>query len=481
MSINLFTIKDAHEVMNTLARQATGDKSIDVIDSESFVDAGTATLESGYENVIQSLAVLIGKTIIDVRKYKGKFGLISAESNDAFENRLRKIYFYSRDNIATGMYNTDIYTNLGTGLDDGDGVGSQYEQFAPLVAERYFSSNFAWDYAKSDYPEQMKIAFTNEGDFIAFVNGVITEVENDLERTLEAKNRLVALDRIAGTKLMVDKGFLGAECSVNLLKAYNDEYGTSYTVAELLKEHTTSFIQFFTARIKLDSDRLTNSTALYHDPMTKTIDGVTYNVLMHTPKEKQKFLYYSPLFTQLNTEMALIFNPEYIKLPNGEGVEAWQSFTSPSAIDVTPALPNGETSEEVKIDFVVGMLFDSDGCMTNNRFKSAYTTPLNARHVYTTTYWHNNFGVIQDYVHPSIVYYLEDEEPEPEIQTDTFEGDGTTTDFELTKTASETPTVTIDGEATTDFTFADNTISFTTAPEDDAEIVAVYTVEPEIL
>ena len=408
MATAIFQVKDAHAVMQSLARQATGQKDITVTDTSSFVSAGTRTLEAGYENLYNALGVLIGRTIVNAKPYSGKFKLIGAKSADAFENRIRKISFYARDPQATGMFNTDIATNLGAGLDDESGVGSQWEQFPAMPVEQYFFSDFAWDKAHSEYPEQAKIAFQNETDFINFINGMLIEVQNDIESDLEARNRLVALDFIAGTKLMVDKGIIGAESYVNLTEEFNNTHGTTYTTQEILTEHTVAFEEFLVARFKIDSDRLENRTKQYHNPLTKTVNGVDYSVLRHTPKASQKFLYYSPIFTQMKMALAEIFNPKMLEMPQGEGIQYWQAFTSPSEIDVTPALPDGEETKEVNIKLVLGVLFDEEAVLTNNKFTGMYATPLNARHVYSTMYWHYKFGVINDPTFSRIVYVMED-------------------------------------------------------------------------
>lgn len=465
----VFQVKDAYAVMNALARQATGQSNISVVDTTSFVDAGKKTLATGTENVLSALNVLIGKTLIASKPYKAKFGLVAEQDSNAFENRVRKISFYARDNQPTGMFNTDVATNLGAGLDDTDGVGSQWEQNPAMPVEVNFFSDFAWDKSTTIYEEQLKIAFTDESSFIDFVNGCMIEVQNDIESTMEARNRMVVLSRIAGNKLLVDEGDLGAECAVNLTTEFNQTYGTAYSTQEILNEHRVAFLEFFVARFKIDSDRLENRTAKYHDAMTKTVSGVDYSVLRHTKKSEQKFLYYSPLFTQLKMVFAELFNPQYLDLKNGEGVEYWQSFDEPSAIDITPALPDGETSAEVKLGLVLGILFDKDAMRTNNKFTGVYETPWNARHVYKNVYWHFKYGVIQDYSENAIVYYMDD-------LSESFKGDGVEDDFTLTGTVNEILSVTINGEATTAYTYDEDTqtITFTTAPANKAVIVVTY-------
>ena len=472
MAIKTFTIKDAHAVMNQLVKEATGVDTIKLVYTASFIDAGTKVLEAGYENLYNALGVLIGRTIVASRPYNGKFKLVVAEDSNAFEARTRKISFYARENEPASFVNTDLYTNLGAGLNDESGTGSYWEQNPAIPVEEYFMSNFAWSKSHTEYFEQAKIAFTNEADFIAFINGVMVEVFNDIESTMEAKNRAVVIDRIAGNYLMAGDS-LGSECAVNLTTAFNTEYGTSYTTSQILKEHTIEFIQFFIARFKIDSDKLENRTALYHDPMEKTISDKKYYVLRHTPKEYQKFIYYSPLFTQLNLSLSTIFNPNMLKLPNGEGIEYWQSFKDPSAVDVKPALPEGATSSEVKIPLVVGLLFDRDAVMVNNKFKGMYQSNINPKHLYTNMFWHYNYSVCQSYSENSILYYMADTDKEI---IDTFTGDGVEDDFELNQTATEVIKVTVNGEtvASTNYTLADNVVTFTNAPANKAVIVITY-------
>ena len=470
MSVLTFTPKDAYSVMNSLVHQAIGRDDITAVDTSSFVSAGQAVLDSGVENIYNSLSVLISRTIIAARTYEGKFRLISRQTADAFENRIRKISFYARDLEADGAFNTDLYTNIGTGLSDTDGAGSMWEQNLPIPVEMNFFSDFVWSKSHTQTIEQIKVAFTDERSFIDFINGIMIEVQNDIESAIEARNRMVILDRIAGQKLLVDNGSISEKSAVNLTAEFNKEFGTAYSTAEILQEHLTAFLEFYVARVKIDSDFMENRSTLYHDPMTKTIDGVDYVVLRHTPKARQRFMYYSPFFTKAKARvLPEIFNPQYLGdiNANGEGIDYWQSIKNPSAIDITPALPNGAESSEVKLDLVIGILFDEEAIMTNNKFEGMYTTPINARHLYVNNFWHYRFGIMSDYSENCLIYYMADE-------SETFTGDGETVEFTLTGTVNEILSVTVNGEATTEYTYADGAITFDTAPENKAVIVVTY-------
>lgn len=465
---NYFYPTDVYPIMNQLVQQISGQASVSVTDTTSFVSAGSTVLEAGYENVLNAIGVLISRTIVAARPYEGKFKLINAESG-AFDNRARKISFYSKFAQASGAFNTQTYTNLGAGLDDESGAGSMWEQNPSIPVEKYFFNSCTYDFAHTEYIEQLKIAFQNEASFLDFLNGMRTEIMNDIEQQKEAKARALVLDRIAGTKLLVDKGELGAECAVNLTAEFNAEHGTSYTTQQILEDHTVAFLEFFLARIKNDSDMLTNRTAMFHDPMSKQISGVDYYVLRHTPKDKQKLIYNSRIFNQIKLSLAEIFHPEMLDLPNGEGVQYWQGVSDPYKVDIKPALPEGATSSEVEMDIVIGMLFDYDALISNIRYEGMLATPINARHMYRNEFWHFLFSNWNDYSENAVVYYMSD------TATKYFTGDGVEDDF--TVTATTIVSVTVNGTAQTagtDYTFSSNTLSFTTAPAKDAIIQVIY-------
>ena len=474
-----FQVKDAYAVMNALARQATGQADIAVVDHQSFIDAGVKTLQVGTENVLGSIYRTIAQVIIKNRKYNGKFGLINA-TEDAFNTRKAKISIYASDNEAAGDFNTDLYTNIADGYDNGTNsgasVGTMWEQKLPKVLERFFLSEAAWDKHYTTPLVQLQSAFNDERTFVSFMNAVLTEIENDVESTLEARNRSLISDRIAGVYAQVNAltPTLGSECVVDLIKYFNDECGTAYTREEILQEHLTEFMEHFVAKIKIDSDRLEERSALYHNPYTVTDGGVDYNILRFTPKDKQKIMLFSEFITKAKTRvMPEIFNPDYLSLENYESVSYWQSYKPGERMSIKckPALPDGATSSSVELDYVLGILFDEDAIQSVNQFNGAYVTPVEARKLYQNTWMHWKFGSIQDYSENSIIYLLG-----AGASTETFAGDGSETDFVLTGDVERIAKVTVAGVETSAYTYdADTkTISFTTAPGNGEEISVLY-------
>lgn len=408
-----FAIKDAYAVMNALARQATAQADISVVDHQSFIDAGTKTLATGTENVLNSIARTITAVVMQSRPYTGKFSLINASENQ-WNTRLAKISFYSSDNDPSGAFNTDLNTNIATGNAEDSGAGSMWEQKLPRVVERFYLSEAAWDKFYTTPLVQLQNAFNEESTFVAFMNGVMTEIQNDIESTLESRNRALVADRIAGVYLLNKKKVLGDETVVNFTTYFNKKCGTNYTTKEILTEHLTELSELITSKLQIDVDRLEERSVKYHDPMTVEDNGVNYSVLRHTPRGKVKAFWFDELWKDAKTRvMPSIFNKEYINPEMGEKVQYWQSNKNDDdrmKIKCKPALPDGAVSENVELDVVLGIIFDEDAIASINQFNGAYTTPVNARKLYTNTFYHYKFGAVQDYTENSIIYIMNDDD-----------------------------------------------------------------------
>ena len=408
-----FAIKDAYAVMNALARQATAQADISVVDHQSFIDAGTKTLATGTENVLNSIARTITAVVMQSRPYKGKFSLINASENQ-WNTRLAKISFYSSDNDPSGAFNTDLNTNIATGNVENSGAGSMWEQKLPRVVERFYLSEAAWDKFYTTPLVQLQNAFNEESTFVAFMNGVMTEIQNDIESTLESRNRALVADRIAGVYLLNKKKVLGDETVVNFTTYFNKKCGTNYTTKEILTEHLTELSELITSKLQIDVDRLEERSVKYHDPMTVEDNGVNYSVLRYTPRGKVKAFWFDELWKDAKTRvMPSIFNKEYINPEMGEKVQYWQSNKNDDdrmKIKCKPALPDGAVSENVELDVVLGIIFDEDAIASINQFNGAYTTPVNARKLYTNTFYHYKFGAVQDYTENSIIYIMNDDD-----------------------------------------------------------------------
>ena len=417
------TPRDAHALMNSLVKQATGQQAITVVDSSTFVSAGEMLLATGTENVLNALGIVMGRTFMAVRPYNAPLRLINAISTGAYTNRMRKISFYSKDALPSGDYNTQLFTNLAMGFDNGENPSgtpptpqstkSQWEQNQPVPLEMNFAGSSVWEDSITVYEKQLKIAFRSESEFLQFVSGYMTEKGNDIESQKEAFNRMTLLNHMAG---VYDLSAYGCE-AVDLTAAFNAKFSTTYTRTQLLTTYFEDFLKFFVAEFKGYSDKMKNRSKKYHWSPAKTINGVNYTLLRHTPKDKQKAILYAPLFRDAEAQvLPQIFNPEYLKLENFERVEFWQAEAGGSAINVTPAIPDADSTSPtygtqiagttVALDYVVGCLFDEDALMVDYQLEDSDSTVKEARKKYRNIWWSFAKNAINDFTENFVLFYL---------------------------------------------------------------------------
>lgn len=418
------TPRDAHALINLVCKEATGqDPDIQAVDTSTFVSIGEKILATGVENTLNALSVVIGRTFMAVRPYTSKFGLIEQTDTALFKNRVRKISYYSRYALASGDWNTQLFTNLADGFDNGinpDGNGdaqstqSMWVQNQAIPLELNFAGISTWQDSTTIYRDQLKVAFTDESSFNSFVAGILTEKGNDIELQREAFRRITLLNHM-GAVYTLSSSY--PTMKVNLTAAYNAKFGTNYTSAELRTTYLKSFLEFMVATIKTLSRRMEYRTAAFHMPYTKTINGVEYNVLRHTPRARQRLFLYSPLIIDAEA-MVLpeIFNDNYLKIENYEPVDFWQNFNDGAAIDVTPAVPGTGGNEgtqvvgdEVQIPYVVGCLFDSDALMVNNYLEDSLASPVEARKRFYNVWWSFARNAVNDFSENFILFTMEDE------------------------------------------------------------------------
>lgn len=429
---------DGYAIMTELVREATGQKNATVVDLSSFVSAGETVLATGNENVFNALGIVMGRMFVATRPYKAKLALINAINTDCYTSRMRKISFYAKDPIKSGYFNTDQLTNLADGFTNGqnpDGGGtpqsakSMWEQNQAMPLEMNFAGSTAWDDNLTMYEKQVRAALRDPQELAEFVSGQLTEHANDIESQKEAFNRMTLLSKIGACYLYDEGTGWSRNQSINLTKAFNDRYGTAYTSAQLRSTYLKEFLAFMVATIRKHSDYMTERSAKYHLPMTKTVNGVSYSILRHTPYNKQRLFLFEPLFREAEA-MVLpeIFRPEYLDINKQyEGVTFWQedgdTDEERAAIKVRVPFLNistgqQESSGNIELPYVVGILTDEDGIMVDYQLEDALSTPVEARKGYRNTWLHFAKNAINDPTENAVIFYMAD------VAADADDGDG---------------------------------------------------------
>lgn len=393
---NLLTPVDVYALMNAVVSQATGRTDLAVVDTTTFASVGETVLRTGTENTLNAISTVIGKTIFSVRPYKGKLESLRV-AQQRWGGQVRKIINLYDEAEKSDDWNTDVAQNA---LDDGNSV-DMYKIRKPKVLQLNFYGTKVLQKHITRFRDQLSLAFHSEDEFIRFIDSVMVEFSNEIELLNEAESRTTLLNFMAGISSM-------GLTEVDLVAEYNNEYGTQYTRAQLLTTYIESFMKFVAAEIKIYSSRLTDMSTSYHANLTG------YNKIMrHTPKERQKMVMYEPIFIKTQAEVySGLFNPEYLDIGSFEGVNYWQSQSTPTAINVKPNILDVATGASkdadiaVNLDYVLGILFDEEACGVTPQFDYSSTTPFNSAGGYYNMYMHWRFNSYCDYTENAVLFVL---------------------------------------------------------------------------
>lgn len=411
----VFTPKDCYALINAISAEITGqENTLQAVDTSTFISVGESILAAGTENTLNALSLVLGRTFMAVRPYEAKLRIFNAMNSGLYANRMRKISYYSRWAQPSGAFNTDLHTNHAPGYDNGSNggasVATMWEQNPAIPLEMNFGGRTVWDDSTTVYEDQLQVAFRSEDNFAAFMAGILTEKGNDIETQKEAFNRATLLNYMGG---IYDLNANNGGAAIDLAAAFNTEMHTQYTRQDLLTTYYKDFLEFVIAKIKKISNLLTNRSMKWHLSPTKTINGVDYNILRHTPKSKQRLIMYRPFWIDAEARvLPEIFNDQYLKPDAYEGVDFWQNEANPTAIDVTPAIPNVSdltaqtVGAAVELDYVLGVLFDEDAIMVDYQLDSAYSTPVEARKRYRNIWWHFAKNSINDFTENGVLLYI---------------------------------------------------------------------------
>ena len=394
--MNSLTPTDVYAIVNSVARQATGQDNLVATDTSSFVAVGETLLRTAAENTLSAISTVLSTTIFSDRPYAAKLRTLYG-SDQRWGAMVRKIIPLYEGAEASEDWNTDLAPNQ---LADGASV-DMFKIKKPKVVQLNFYGTKLLQKHITRFRDQLSLAFQSEAEFAAFLSSVMKEFTNDLETLHEAETRATLLNFIAGIHAM-------SLTEVDLVAGYNTEYGTTYTRAQLLSTYVESFMKYVASEIKNYSELLTDRTSKYHANLS------AYSPILHfTPKDRQRMIMYNPIFLKAEaTVYSSLFNPKYLEIGDFEGVNYWQALDKPTEINIKPNIlnvVNGQSvtaSEAVNLPYVLGLLYDADALGVNYQFDYAATTPFNPAGGYYNMYIHERKNFWNDFTENAVLFVL---------------------------------------------------------------------------
>ena len=375
--------------LNAIISQATGKTNITAINN-NFVSVATTALGIAQDDLLNAISQVISRTIFSIRPYNRKFAGLFVD-NMKWGNHVRKI------NIG----DKDFEANVSYDLVDGQSIDADIVS-KPDILQTNFYGQCVYSKHYTIFRDQLNIALQNEAEFERFYTMLVQNTMDMIEQCHENTARATICNLIGG-KVKGDTSNV-----IHLVTEYNDVTGLELDSDTVKKpENFVPFYKWAFSRIKTISGLMTERSLQYH------INITGHNIMRHTPVQNQRLYLYTPEMNNVeSTIFSSVFNEQYLKMMDYEGVNFWQSIQTPMGINVQARymLPSGiitPDSTGTATSNIFGVLMDEEAAGITTYGTRTATTPYNARGEYTNVWFHFNDRYWNDFTENAVVFLLD--------------------------------------------------------------------------
>ena len=384
-------VKQIYTLMNSVSNEVLGTTNLVKEDLTGIVDMGTEVFnQNAVDNYVKSLVNHIGKVIFVNRPYAGKVPSVLMDAWE-FGSVLEKI-------------SADIpqaTENESWSLTD----GQEYKQdvfHKPTVTAKFFNSKVTFEVPVSITEKQVKESFSNAEQLNGFLSMIYSAVDKSMTIKADALIMRTINNMVAETFKADASAFTGGDYSkastnrcVNLLKLYNDKFGTTLTAQTAILN--PDFIRFASYTIGMYADRLGSISTLFNIGGKARFTGsdmLHLVLLTDFAKGADTYLYSDT------------YHNEFVALGKHETVPCWQAsgqsygFNDVSTIEVKTA-----SGTDVKVTGVIGVMFDRDALGVSNLDRRV-TSNYNAKAEFFNNYFKFDAGYFNDTNENFVVFYM---------------------------------------------------------------------------
>ena len=388
-------VEQIAKLMNTVSNEVLGKSDITAENLATVVDMGTEIFNSGnVDNYVKSLVNHIGKVIFVNRPYSGS---VPSMLMDSWE------YGSVLEKIAAEI--PEAEENDSWNLKD----GTEYKQdifTAPKVIAKFFNSKSTFDIPMSFTERQVKESFSSVNELNAFLSMIYGAIDKSMTIKIDSLvmrtiNNMIAQTLFHDFADVADGNYSGKTSirAVNLLKLYNEKYGTTLTADKCM--YDASFIRYASYIMSTYKDRLSKISTLFNvgGKARFTANDMLHIVLLSDFKNA------AAAFLESDT-----IHNELVALPNAETVPYWQgsgedyAFNKISDIHVNIATGDSTTAE-INASGIIGVMFDRDSmgiCNTDRRV----TTTYNAKAEFYNNWFKFDASYFNDLNENFIVFFV---------------------------------------------------------------------------
>ena len=388
------TANQIYIIVNEVAQQAMGSKSIAVVDNASLIAVGNAVLGSDAtkNNFVNALTDRIGRTIVSFRAYYSHYPDFERDSIE-WGNILQK--------IKVGM--PDAEEDQSYDLKDGKGV-DMYAINKPKANQLLFTTENPWQTHITIHLDMLEKAFLNANEMGAFISAVFGEVQNRIELAMENLSMDCINNYIGELHYRSDTS---PHRTIKLVTEFKDKTGVDYTTTPESALKDEEFLKYVVKRINSVSTLLTRMTTnRFNTTSYVGIGDSTGIYTRHTPTSEQRLILHMDLVNALKTDVnakAFNMNQVAIDIPYLT-VPFWQSIDSPTGISIKLASTN---AQKETVSLIMGVLFDREAIGTYKKKYRTSTTPVNSAGLYYNVYYHMITMYFNDLTENGVIFILE--------------------------------------------------------------------------
>lgn len=363
-------------IVNNMYQEYTGGSEILVDDMTKVVDKGREMLGAmDIENFTRKLIDHVGRMVFVDRVYGGDAPNVRKDGWQ-YASIMEKVQCDKID--ATEDNSWDLQN--GVAYTDG------FKFKAPSVSAKFYNSKVTYKVQISYTRMQVESAFDNASQVNAFFSMIENKINNEFtiwedSLIMGTINTMIASTVLNEFPETEDYSTVSGVKAINLLKLYNDAFGTDLDPEAAVKDK--EFIRFASYEVAIKPKQMNRMNSLMN------IGGKD----RFTPRDRlhvvllDRFMKAAEVYLESDT-----FHNNLVALPNAETVAAWQaigddfSFSKVSEINVKVKGADGE-DKTVHFTGVLGVMFDDDCLGLYNQHKETTTQYIPSDRFFNSFYF----------------------------------------------------------------------------------------------
>lgn len=383
-------VKQIHELVNSATKEVLGKEAVVNEDLSNLVDIGTQIEDThNIDNYVRSLVNHIGKVIFVNRPYSGNVPSVLMDGWE-YGSILEKI---TVDNLPEATENESWELQDGTSYDPNI-------FYKPSVSAEFFNKRVTFEIPMSFTQKQVKESFSSAEQ----LNGFTSMIYNAIDKSMTVKTDSLiqrTINNMIGETLhsdypTADYTLHSGVKAVNLLKLYNEKFGTDLTADKAIT--TPEFVRYASFIMGLYKDRLGKISSLFN---VGKKDRFTSPDLLHVVLLSE-FANAAKAYLQSDT-----YHDEFVSLPKAETVPYWQGsgidygFASTSKIDIKTSGNN-----TVQCSGILGVMFDRDALGVSN-FDRRVTSNWNPKGEFYNNWFKMDSGYFNSLNENFVVFFVQ--------------------------------------------------------------------------